>query len=77
MEGVTRGLNVKVTGAGHVKASELEAEDVVFRVEGVGFGSVYAKHLLDVRIDGVGKVTFKGKPELKRIVQGLGSVEAY
>jgi hypothetical protein len=75
MEGITRVLRVKVTGAGHVKARELEADDVFFRVEGVGFGSVHAKHLLDVKIDGVGKVTFKGTPELKRIVQGLGSVE--
>jgi hypothetical protein len=75
MEGVAGVLKVKVTGAGHVKARDLEADDVFFRVEGVGFGSVHAKHLLDVKIDGVGKVTFKGTPELKRIVQGLGSVE--
>ncbi len=75
MEGVAGVLKVKVTGAGHVKARELETDDVFFKVEGVGFGSVHAKHLLDVKIDGVGKVTFKGTPELKRIVQGLGSVE--
>jgi len=48
---------------------------VIFRVEGVGFGSVHATRLLDVKIEGVGKVTFKGKPELKRIVEGLGSVK--
>jgi len=77
MRGVAESLNVKVSGAGHVNARELTTKDVTFKVEGVGFGSVYATNLLDVRIEGIGKVTFKGKPEVKRIIQGLGSVEEY
>lgn len=77
MRGVAESLAVKVSGAGHVNARELTAKDVIFRIEGVGFGSVYATNLLDVRIEGVGKVTFKGQPEVKRIIQGLGSVEQY
>jgi hypothetical protein len=77
MRGVAESLAVKVSGAGHVNARELTARDVTFRVEGVGFGSVYATNLLDVRIEGVGKVTFKGQPEVKRIIEGLGSVVQY
>lgn len=77
MRGVAETLAVKVSGAGHVNARELACKEVNFRVEGVGFGSVYATDLLDVKIEGVGKVTYKGQPEIKRIIEGLGKVEQY
>ncbi len=77
MRGVAESLAVTVFGAGHVNARELETKEVFFRVEGAGFGSVYATDLLDVKIEGVGKVTFKGQPEVKRIIEGLGKVEQY
>jgi hypothetical protein len=77
MRGVTDNLFVKISGAGHVNARELTAKDVTIRVEGVGFGSVYATNLLDVKIEGVGKVTYKGNPDIKRIISGLGKVEQY
>ncbi|HPT30809.1 MAG TPA: head GIN domain-containing protein [Prolixibacteraceae bacterium] len=77
LRGITDNLSVKISGAGHVNTRELTAKEVTIRVEGVGFGSVYATNLLDVRIEGVGKVTYKGNPEIKRIIQGLGKVEQY
>jgi hypothetical protein len=77
LRGVAETLAVKVSGAGHVNARELTAREVTFRIEGVGFGSVYATDLLDVKIEGVGKVTYKGQPEIKRIIEGLGKVEQY
>jgi hypothetical protein len=77
MRGVSDNLSVKISGAGHVNARELTAKEVTIRVEGVGFGSVYATNLLDVKIEGVGKVTYKGNPDIKRIISGLGKVEQY
>lgn len=77
LSGITNTLSVKVAGAGHVNARELTAKEVTFRVEGVGFGSVYATDLLDVKIEGVGKVTYKGSPTVRRIIEGLGKVEEY
>lgn len=77
LEGITESLTVKVAGAGHVNAREMTAKEVIFRVEGVGFGSVYATDLLDVKIEGVGKVTYKGTPTVRRIIEGLGKVEEY
>jgi len=77
LRGVTNSLDVKVSGAGHANARELNAKEVTFRVEGVGFGSVHATEILDVKIEGVGKVTYKGNPEIKRIISGLGKVEEY
>ncbi len=77
LSGVTDKLSVKVAGAGHVNARELTAREVFFRVEGLGFGSVHATDILDVRIEGMGKVTYVGNPETRRIVNGLGSVVPY
>lgn len=77
LSGVTDNLNVRIAGAGNVKAHELTAKNVTIKVEGAGFGSVYAEKNLDVTIEGVGKVTYKGNPEVKRFVEGLGKVEKY
>ena len=77
LSGVADKLSVKVAGAGHVNARELTAKEVFFRIEGLGFGSVHATDLLDVRIEGMGKVTYVGDPETRRIVNGLGSVVPY
>jgi hypothetical protein len=77
LAGVTDMLSARVTGAGHVNTRELTAREVVFRVEGLGFGSVHASEKLDVRIDGVGKVTYTGSPDVLKVVEGLGSVARY
>ena len=77
LSGVADKLIVNVAGAAHVNARDLTAREVVFRVEGLGFGSVHAVDDLDVRIEGAGKVTYKGNPNVKRVIEGLGSVEEY
>jgi hypothetical protein len=77
LSGVADKLIVRVAGAAHVNARELTAKEVVFRVEGLGFGSVHATDDLDVRIEGAGKITYKGKPNVRRVVEGLGSVVEY
>jgi len=77
LSGVADKMIVKVAGAAHVNARDLTAKEVVFRVEGLGFGSVHAINDLDVRIEGAGKVTYKGKPNVRRVVEGLGSVAEY
>lgn len=74
LDGVAETLNVKVSGAGHVDASELKTKDVTFRVEGVGTGSVYATDKLYAQIEGVGKVKYRGHPEVTKNIEGLGSV---
>lgn len=77
ISGIADKLSVRVAGAAHVNARELTAKEVVFRVEGLGFGSVHATDELDVRIEGAGKVTYKGNPNVRRVVEGLGSVNEY
>jgi len=74
LEGVARSLDIRLSGAGHVDASELKAKDVEVEIEGVGTSSVYATETLYAKIEGVGKVTYKGNPQVTKDVDGLGSV---
>jgi hypothetical protein len=75
LDGVAESLDVKITGAGHVDADELKTKDVTFFIEGVGTGSVYATETLNATIKGVGKIKYRGNPQLTEFIDGLGSVE--
>ncbi len=77
LKGVAEKLDVTIKGAGHVSASELKANDVSFVVAGFGTGSVYAVNTLNARIEGVGKLRYKGKPKVTQYIDGLGSVKEY
>ncbi len=74
LDGVAKRMDVKLSGAGHVDASEFKVKDASFRIEGVGTGSVYATETLYAKIEGVGKVKYKGNPQVTKDVEGLGSV---
>lgn len=75
LSGVAESLDVRVTGAGHVDAIDLKTKDVNFYIEGVGSGSVYATDVLNARIEGVGKIRYKGDPKVTQYIDGLGSVK--
>ncbi len=77
LKGVADKLDVTVKGAGHVSASELKTKDVSFVVTGFGTGSVYATHTLYAKIEGVGKLRYKGDPKVDQYIDGLGSVKPY
>ena len=74
LDGVADRLTVHLSGAGHVDASELKTKDVIFQVEGVGTGTVYATETLYAQIEGIGKVKYRGNPEVTKDIQGLGTV---
>lgn len=74
LRGVAQRLHARISGAGRVNAEELKTESVTFKIEGVGWGSVYATEYLDAKIDGVGKITYKGNPRVDKDIQGIGFV---
>ena len=74
LSGVANELSVILSGAGHVDADDLKAEDVHIEIEGVGTASVYATEDLYTKIEGVGKVWYKGNPSITKDIEGLGSV---
>lgn len=74
LDGVTRSLDVHLAGAGHIDAGNLKSRDVVFRIDGVGTGRVYATHSLDARIYGAGRIRYRGNPRVTEDIEGLGSI---
>ena len=73
-KGVAKKIDIKISGAGHLDAGDLKAEWVSFGIEGVGGGSVYATEYLRATIEGVGKIRYKGNPELHKEISGIGFV---
>ncbi|NOY95122.1 MAG: DUF2807 domain-containing protein [Chlorobi bacterium] len=73
-EGVAESLDAKMSGAGHLDASELKAKNVSFRIEGVGTGSVYATDELHADIEGVGKIKYRGNPKVYKNIDGIGVI---
>jgi hypothetical protein len=77
LKGVTNALEIKINGAGHVNAAELKAKEVSFITVGFGTGSIYATDKLNARIEGVGKLRYKGDPKVTQYIDGLGSVKPF
>lgn len=75
LKGIANSLDVKLSGAGHVDAEDLQVKEASINIEGVGTSTVNATDILDVEITGVGKVTYCGNPEITRNIEGFGSVK--
>ncbi|HKJ43969.1 MAG TPA: head GIN domain-containing protein [Sunxiuqinia sp.] len=74
LRGVAKELHARISGAGRLDAEELKSENVSFKIEGVGWGSVYATNHLSASINGVGKINYKGNPEVDKDIQGVGFI---
>jgi len=61
-------------GAANIDADHLEAQHVVCSVSGVGNASVYAIKDLDAKVEGVGKIGYRGEPSITKKVDGIGLV---
>lgn len=74
LRGVAKKLQARISGAGRLDAEDLKTETVSFKIEGAGWGSVYATDYLDAQINGVGKIKYKGNPRIDKDIQGVGIV---
>lgn len=61
-------------GAANIDADHLESQDVICRVSGIGNASVFALKNLNASVDGVGKIGYRGDPEIVKKVNGIGAV---
>jgi hypothetical protein len=76
LDGFVEGLQVFLTGVGNCDARALKARDVKVVLSGVGDCHVDAGGSLDVRISGVGNVTYTGDPKEKTTeVTGMGTID--
>lgn len=73
-DGVANEMDASIAGAGHLDAIDLKTKKVDFKIEGVGAGSVYATDVLNATISGVGKIRYKGEPQVFKKIEGIGLV---
>jgi hypothetical protein len=74
-KGVAKKFDARISGVGYLDADELTTGSVTFKIEGIGGGSVHATEFLDATVEGVGKIRYKGNPEVEKAITGIGLVE--
>jgi len=75
--GAVNTFRMKAEGVGQVDTRELIADDVNVDFEGVGGVRVYAKQRLDATVQGMGSLTYYGRPKIvNQRAEGLGKVSA-
>jgi len=73
-DGKTDRFYAVTEGAGNIDADHLESKEVECRVSGVGNASVFATEKLKATVEGVGKIGYRGDPEINKQVSGIGMV---
>ena len=76
LAGVAETTTVLVSGASLFRASELRALKANVDVTGAGQVAVWAEDALQVRIDGSGRVLYRGAPTIRQTVQRDGQLVA-
>jgi hypothetical protein len=77
VDGKVKHFVLKAEGVGSLNARELDAQHVDARLEGVGSVKVRASESLTARVEGIGSLTYYGKPaRVTKSAEGIGSVRA-
>ncbi len=75
LKGSAQLLDATVSGAGNLKASDLEANKVKVTSSGVGSTKVCAVQAIDADVLGAGSIIYKGNPVERTVtISGVGSV---
>jgi len=77
IKGKVNTFTMTAEGVGEVDSKALIANNADIRFRGIGDVKVYAKDKLDVSVQGMGSLSYYGKPRtVNKRVAGLGSVSA-
>jgi len=77
VDGKVRHFVLKAEGVGTLNARELDAQIVDARLAGVGSAKVRASESLTARVEGIGSLTYYGKPaKVTKSADGIGTVHA-
>jgi hypothetical protein len=77
INGEVKIFSMKAEGVGEVDAKALLANDADIRFRGIGDVKVYARNRLDAVVEGMGNLTYYGKPRtVNKSASGIGSVQA-
>ncbi|PXX47394.1 GIN domain-containing protein [Undibacterium pigrum] len=75
--GKVKSFTLRAEGVGLVETKNLIAEQVDARIEGIGSVSVNASDSLNASVQGIGSLTYYGRPRnVSKSVDGIGSVRA-
>jgi len=75
-DGIADELDASVSGAGYLDASDLKTKRTNCKIEGLCAASVYATELLNATISGMGKIRYKGDPQVYKKIEGIGLVSS-
>lgn len=77
MNGRVTRLRLNAEGVGEVEARDLVAQDADVTFRGIGDVSVHATNKLNASVQGLGNLTYYGKPRtVSKSVSGIGNVTA-
>jgi len=77
VDGKVRHFVLRAEGVGTLNARELDAQIVDARLAGVGSAKVRASESLTARVEGIGSLTYYGKPaKVTKSADGIGTVHA-
>jgi len=66
--------NIDISGAGAVNAFGLHCDSATVDISGAGKCDIYAVKLLQANISGIGKISYKGYPQLVKDITGAGTL---
>ncbi|MGE5448283.1 MAG: head GIN domain-containing protein [Bacteroidales bacterium] len=75
-DGIADELDASISGAGYLNANDFKTKRTDCRIEGACAACVHATETLNASISGVGKITYKGNPQVYKKVEGLGLVSS-
>jgi hypothetical protein len=73
-DGIANELNASLAGAGYLDATDLKTKKCDFKIEGIGAGCVNVSETLNASISGIGKIRYKGDPQVNKKIEGIGLV---
>lgn len=77
LEGVADEVILELSGAGNFNAIDLKTKSMSIDLSGAAHARVFATEKLDVEISGAGVIKYKGDPEVRKSISGLGSLRKY
>ena len=73
-KGQQESFNITISGAGTVESFDLITNNCSIVISGTGNCNVYANKKLNVTIAGVGKISYKGHPDISQNISGTGNI---
>lgn len=67
-------FNIAISGDGNVDSFDLIADNCSIVISGTGNCNVFASKKLDITIAGVGKISYKGHPDISQNISGSGNI---